>query len=75
MIWNLETWFANALLLLGFWLVGKKNRWGFAFTCVGEVIWFVASLDRGWWDSAALCGVFALIAGWNLYRWSNAGVA
>ena len=33
------SWIAGIFELLGTWIVGNKNKWGFIFNIVGNVFW------------------------------------
>lgn len=63
------TWFANILLLISMWLIGRKNKLGFVFSTVGESIWVVISIYRGSWDLAFICFVFTVVPIYNYYLW------
>lgn len=65
------TWVANALVLVGLFLVGGKRRSAFVWTFFGEVLWTVAGLRAGMYDLASICAVFAGMAAWNWHRWGR----
>lgn len=65
------TWFANALVLIGLILAGNKNKLAFIFTIIGELIWCYHGYIMGMYDLAIICGVFALVASVNLYKWNK----
>ncbi len=65
------TWFANVLVLIGLILAGNKNKLAFLFTIIGELIWCYCGLMMGMYDLAAICGVFAVVASVNLYKWNK----
>lgn len=59
-------WFANILLVLGYWLLGKQNlRWGFALGIVGNGIWSIVTLRMHRLDMASLGLIFTLLAVWG----------
>jgi hypothetical protein len=62
-------WIANIILVSGLWFVGERVWWAFLLTIIGELAWTVIAVNRGEWDLAAICFVFALIALRNLVRW------
>lgn len=63
------TWIANALIVIGLWLIGSKRRSAFLFSVLGEAIWTAVSLWRGMYDLAAICAVFAVLAVRNWWMW------
>lgn len=65
------TWIANLLIIAGLYLAGNKNKFAFAFTFIGEVIWSTAAASRGQWDLTFICGVFAILAAVNLIKWNK----
>jgi uncharacterized membrane protein len=62
-------WAANALLCVGLYLNGRKERLGFWFILAGELSWVAVALGRGLWDMAFICAVFAAFALANWFRW------
>lgn len=65
-------WIANALLLIGFWLIGKKYRIAFLFTFAGEVLWVITCIARETsLDMIAICLVFAVLALRNFILWGK----
>jgi len=62
-------WLASLMLVAGLWLMGDRKWWGFAFTVAGELIWVAVAISRGMYDLAAVCFVFAAVAGRNLLAW------
>lgn len=65
------TLFASLALLVGLWLIGRRNRAGFGYSLIGEVMWTGAAVDRGMYDLAAVCAVFALMAALNWRKWGD----
>jgi nicotinamide riboside transporter PnuC len=64
-------WLANATLVAGLWFVGKRRRWAFLLTFLGEASWVVVSASRGSADMLAICLVFAALAVVNFVRWGK----
>lgn len=64
-------WTANLVLVAGLWFVGKKKRWAFLLTLVGELAWTAISVVRRMPDMFAVCAVFAALAAVNYYRWGK----
>ena len=50
-------------------LVGRKNRWGFAFGLVSQPFWYVSAYINGMWGLMALN--FIMTANWSygFYNW------
>lgn len=65
------TWFANALVLIGLFLVGGKKRSAFLWTFAGETLWCIAGIQQDMWDLASICAVFAVLAAVNWFRWGR----
>ena len=68
-------WFANLLLLIGVYLIGRKDRRAFIFYGSGEAVWTACAIRMDLIDLAVVCAVFSFMAGWNYYRWGAAGSA
>jgi hypothetical protein len=68
------TWIANALVLVGLFLVGGKRRSAFVWTFAGEVLWTIAGIRAGMYDLASICAVFAAMAAVNWWRWGKEDV-
>lgn len=64
-------WLANALLLGGSFVVGGRNRTGFAVIAGGEFCWLWTVLNRSpvQWDMVFICFVFGAMAALNWWRW------
>lgn len=39
-------WIAGILTLMGMWMVGEKNRWGFMVLFLNEFVWLYVILTR-----------------------------
>jgi hypothetical protein len=63
------TWVANALILWGMYLVGRKRKACFLFSATGELIWTVCACRSGQYDLAFICGVFVVVALLNYRKW------
>ncbi len=64
-------WLGNIFIVIGIWLVGDKKRSAFIFSIIGESVWTVYALQRGMYDLAAICGVFAALAIRNWFKWGS----
>lgn len=64
----------SCLILIGMWLLGKKQREGFLFGVAGESCWFL----RGYYsvapDLMSLSIIFIIINIWNFYKWRKKDV-
>ena len=65
-------WIANAVLIAGCWLLGKKIRAAFLFTFVGESLWVIESARIERYDMLFLCVVFGGLALRNWFLWRKA---
>ena len=59
-------WIGTILILVGFFLVGKKQRVGFAFGVIGNFFWILRSVSVGLADSALTSIIFLAL---NVYFW------
>ena len=66
-------WVGNVFIVIGLWNTGLKKRWAFLFSLVGEAAWIWWSLARTprMWSLAAICVVFAALAGRNYILWGK----
>jgi hypothetical protein len=62
-------WFGNAFILFGVYLIGNKNKLGFVFAGVGEVIWSGYAIHKSNFDLASLSFVFIVMNIYNYLKW------
>lgn len=61
----------SILILIGMYITGRKNRWGFALGLLGEVCWFARGVQTGLFDLMLLASVFAVMHCYNFRQWSG----
>lgn len=66
--------FAYALLVVGNWLIGSKNIWGFAFYIVANAIWLGIGVYIGMTSIWLWEIVFLALAVRNVLSWRKLGV-
>ncbi len=59
-------WVANAILIVGTILVGRKWRHAFLLTALGNAIWFIIGWQTHAWALVFLCLAFVSL---SLYNW------
>lgn len=64
-------WIANAIIILGLWLIGYKWRHAFLFTAVGEALYLVWAFQNGMTELGLLCVVFCFLAIRNWWKWGR----
>lgn len=62
-------WIAAVFSCTGFLLLGRKRAVGWVFSIIGEVFWFVCGWQHGLRGLMALCVIYSLFMGRNLYLW------
>ena len=63
-------WIGSILIILGIWLMGDKNIWGFVCGALGNSIWVYVGLKRGKQFDLAFVAVIAVIMNLiSLYKW------
>ena len=72
MIWSFAL---TAVGLVGLWLTGLKNRWGFAVGVLAQVMWFTYALVTQQWGFIASCILFGFLYSRNFIMWSRAAKA
>ena len=68
MIWSFAL---TAVGLVGLWLTGLKNRWGFAVGVLAQVMWFTYAVVTQQWGFIASCILFGFLYSRNFIRWSR----
>jgi len=63
--------FGSTLILIGMYITGRKNRWGFALGLCGEACWFARGIQTGLYDLLILSTVFAIMHVYNFWQWSG----
>lgn len=69
MVWM--TWVLSFVGLLTIFLLGRKNRWGFAAGLLADVLWFVYSMGTQQWGLVPACGIYAVVHVWGWKKWSR----
>jgi nicotinamide riboside transporter PnuC len=64
-------WFANAIILLGVWLLGYKYRHAFLLSIAGEVVYVFVAYHREEYEICILSAVFCVLAGRNWWKWGS----
>lgn len=59
----------NALIVLGLWKLGQKNRRAFVYTAIGEILWAMRAIIQRDWELAAICVLFTALAVRNFILW------
>lgn len=70
-MYNIIGWIGFSLLSIGLWYIGKKKRWAFIFTAVGEVFIFEYSMSIKAWSIAAIGMLFTVLAIRNYILWAG----
>jgi len=56
--------------ILGLWLIGSRNKWGFVSFIVGGVFWTYTGIVSGIYGLVLVCIVTICINCINIKRWS-----
>ncbi|MDO8495935.1 MAG: hypothetical protein Q7S43_00575 [bacterium] len=63
-------WLAGVIVILGAYLVGDKNIWGFVFGTVGNALWVYIGITRNkQYDLACLGFILTIINLVGLFKW------
>ena len=62
-------WIGTAFLLYGLYLIGKKDRLGFAASAVGCACWLVYGIVNHIHSLAFVNIIFTTMNTWNWYKW------
>lgn len=65
------SWIGNLFIILGLWYIGDRKRFAFVFSIIGETIWLVYACYIHMWSMAFICGVFAVLAVRNWFKWNQ----
>jgi hypothetical protein len=64
-------WIATAVMLVGCWMVGKKNHYGFLLQLAGNLGWLLVGVYRGTqWDLIFVSALFVVMYIYNFARWT-----
>lgn len=64
-------WLANALILIGSYRVGNRQRDAFLWTIAGEAVWTVYAASIGLYSLSFICVVFGLFSFRNWVKWGK----
>lgn len=66
LIWSVAL---AAVGILGIYLAGRKNLWGWAIGCGAQVLWIVYAIVTAQYGFILSALAYALVYGRNWYRW------
>lgn len=64
-------WIAALFELIGKFLVGDKNKWGFISSAVCNFFWIIVSLQTKLWGLTAVVIICFAMNLWNFFKWSK----
>ncbi len=59
----------TSLSILGFFLIAKKNKWGFVISLFGQPFWFYTSIVHQQWGIVFNTAIFTVIFIYGVYNW------
>ena len=62
-------WIASFITIVAKILVGNKNKWGFIFHIVAEIIWIAVSVKHKVWGLLPLAVVTMMISVCSFLKW------
>ena len=65
-------WLAMTLSLLAVWLLGNKNRWGFAFFVMANITWLAVGSMAGSYGIVVGNMAFLIMNSRGFLRWKGA---
>lgn len=68
LIWSVAL---AAVGILGIYLAGRKNLWGWAIGCGAQALWIVYALVTSQYGFVLSAGAYALVYGRNWLRWQR----
>lgn len=67
-------WWSIALAaigILGIYLAGRKNRWGWAVGVFAQLLWIAYAIVTAQWGFIASALAYGGIYGWNWFKWER----
>ena len=71
---QLIPWATSAVTLLGMYLVGNKNWWGWIVGLVNQVLWIALALAFATWGLLPLSACLIVLYARNLWLWRKAEI-
>lgn len=68
---NLTGYIGSALIFVGIWRVGSRDRSGFIWAFIGELLWVQRGIETGLLDLTLLSIAFVILNGLNWVRWGH----
>lgn len=59
----------TTLSILGFFLIARKNKWGFIISLFSQPFWFYTSIVHRQWGVIVNTSVFTIIFIYGTYNW------
>jgi nicotinamide riboside transporter PnuC len=66
MIWS---FILAAVGILGIWLAGKNNKWGWAVGLFAQVLWFIFAIVTKQYGFIVTALAYGWVYGNNFYKW------
>jgi len=67
-------WWSIALAatgILGIWLAGRKNLWGWAIGVAAQLLWIAYAIVTQQWGFILSAVAYAAVYGWNWWKWAH----
>jgi len=64
------SWILAAIGIVGVYISGKKNRWGWALGTLYQLLWIVYAYFTAQYSFIIVCIVYAVIYIKNFFEWS-----
>ena len=71
MIFQILSWLAFAVSLIGSYLNIKKIHWCFVLWFLANIFWVVSDIMASLYAQAALNFVFAVVSVWGFFHWKK----
>jgi hypothetical protein len=62
-------WLGNLLILVALWQIGCKNRAGWVWSVLGNIVWCIYAINLNMWDMLFVDMVSLILAGYNWRKW------
>ncbi len=64
-------WLGNLLILIALWQIGCKNRIGWVWSVLGNIIWCIYAINLNMWDMLFVDTVSLILAAYNWRKWGQ----
>jgi len=69
---ELFSWILSAIGIISYYILGRKNRWGWIINASYQLVWIIYALLTHQYGFIIVCVFFFVVAMKNFFHWNKA---